>query len=358
MKILINTPFINIPGGVANHYLGLKDYFSSKVIYNQFHTRSSIYEIFKSKIIYLLAVPLLIIINYLKFIYLLLKYNRPIVLLNPSFGKTGLQRDALYLKIAKLFQCKVVVFIHGWDKKFLKKVLNKTEPFNNIWHKADAYFVLAHEFKSYLKQLGIKVPIHLTTTKVDDKLVEDIKTKEIEEINTILFLARVEKAKGVFETIDSFELLQKKHPNLRLRIVGNGTALDDAINYVNNMNLKNVTFTGQLSGERLKEEFINADLYILPTYGEGMPTSVLEAMAFGLPIISRPVGGLVDFFEDDKMGYLIESLAPVDYCNKIDCLINDIGRTNEIIKYNMQYAREHFMASKVGKALETQLNDI
>ncbi|MGM0738553.1 MAG: deoxynucleoside kinase, partial [Bacteroidota bacterium] len=64
----------------------------------------------------------------------------------------------------------------------------------------------------YLEKLNIKAPIHLTTTKVNDQLLEDVPTKKIEEIKTILFLARVEKAKGIFTTIDTFQIISQKYP--------------------------------------------------------------------------------------------------------------------------------------------------
>lgn len=359
MKILINTPFITSPAGVANHYLGLKDYFSKDVIYNQYYTRFYIRKTLKSKIFYITATPFAFIFNYLKFVFLIIKHKRPIVLLNPSFGKTALKRDAKYLKIANFLGCKVAVFIHGWDKDYLQTVLNNKILFSQAWYKADAYFVLATEFKDYLLQLGIKAPIHLTSTKVNDKLVDGIETKNIEKIKTLLFLARVEKAKGIFTAIDAFEIVSKKYPYLKLKVVGRGNALAEAKEYANKKDLQSIVFTGPLSGDALKTEFTNADLYILPTtHGEGMPTSVLEAMAFGLPVITRPVGGLVDFFENGKMGYMIESLNPADYAEKIEFLINNLDKTNEIANYNMQYAGKHFMASKVAKELEEILSRI
>ena len=125
---------------------------------------------------------------------------------------------------------------------------------------------------------------------------------------------------------------------MKLQVVGEGNALVEAETYTKNKGIKNVRFTGPLSGDALKTEFINADLYILPTtHGEGMPTSVLEAMAFGIPVITRPVGGLVDFFENGKMGYMIESLEPKDYAEKIELLINDLEKliTYQLIMQNM-----------------------
>lgn len=357
-KILINTPFINYPGGVANHYLGLRLHFSKNVVYNQFYTSSNVKKIFYNKPIYKIFLPIFYMLNLIKYLSLTIFLFQPIVVLNPSFRKTALKRDLIYIRIAKFFGCKVAVFMHGWDKEYLNLVLTNKEYFSSSWKKVDLYFVLANEFKEYLIKLGFKSPIHLTTTKVNDKLIEGVNSKNITKIKTILFLARVEKAKGIITTIEALELLNQKYPEINLRVVGSGNYLEETKKYCNDRKIDNIIFTGPLFGEDLKNEFINADLYILPSHGEGMPTSVLEAMAFGLTVITRPVGGLVDFFENDKMGYMIESLDAKDYAEKIEYLINNIEKANEISKYNMKYAKNHFIAPKVAKRLEDILTKI
>lgn len=354
MKILINTPPITSPAGVSSHYLGLRPYFSKNVIYNQYITGNFLKRKLKLHFLYKPARFLALGYDIIKFIFLVLIHKRPIILLNPSFGKDALKRDVLFLSIAKFLGCKVAVFLHGWDKGYLTTVLNGEDHFSTAWGKADAFFVLAKEFKEYLQRLGIEAPIHLTTTKVNDKLLEGLpENRRIDRIQNILFLARVEKAKGIFTTIDIFKLLQEKYSDLKLRVVGGGNMLSRAKTYVSDMGLNNVTFTGPLHGTDLKNEFLAADLYILPTtHGEGMPTSVLEAMAFGLPVITRPVGGLIDFFENDRMGYMLEGLEPEDYVAQIERLIKNVDKANEISSYNKQYAKEHFMATKVAKHLE------
>lgn len=353
MKILINTPFISSPAGVSNHYLGLKDYFSKNVVYNQYWTRNFIRRKIHFRILHKPLRIFFMFYDLIKFIFLIFLYKCPIILLNPSFGRAALKRDSYFLRIGKFFGCKVAVFIHGWDKIYLEKVFAKKESFSNVWYNADAFLVLANEFKTYLEQLKIQSPIYLTTTKVNDKLVEDIPSREFPTISGILFLARIEKAKGIYTSIDTFEILAQKYPQMKLRIVGGGNELEAVKKYTKKKNLANIYIIGPLSGNDLRSEFLNADLYILPTsHGEGMPTSVLEAMAFGLPVITRPVGGLVDFFENDKMGYLIESLNPKEYAEKIELLVNDIDKVNRISNYNIQYAREHFLASKIAKQIE------
>jgi glycosyltransferase involved in cell wall biosynthesis len=360
MKILINTPLISIPAGVSNHYFGLRTYFSKDIIYNQYIPGHYIDQYVKLKPLSRFFRLVTVSFDLFKFIVLLIIFRKPVVLLNPSFDRTALKRDLIYLKIAKFMSCKVAVFFHGWDTIYLESVFKNEKKFSPSWGKADAYFVLAAEFKQYLEKLGVETPIHLTTTKVNDKLIgREIEKKEIQNIKTILFLGRVERDKGIFTTIDAFDILSKKYKDIKLRVVGYGKMLEQAKYYSIKMGLNNITFTGPLYGDDLIKEYLMADLYILPTtHGEGMPTSILEAMAFGLPVITRPVGGLKDFFENNKMGYLIESLEPEDYAQHIESLINDINLAKRMSEYNKKYAKEHFLASKVAQKLELILKTL
>ena len=163
----------------------------------------------------------------------------------------------------------------------------------------------------------------------------------------------------VLKKIKVFKEILKKHPDAKLKIAGNGGALKKVKRNVSNEQIPNIDFLGNVSGDNLIGAFRESSIYILPTtHGEGMPTSILEAMAFGLPIISRPVGGLVDFFEEDKMGYLLESLQPEEYSEKMIQLLENHEKYKAIGTYNHEYAKEYFMASKVALKIEKQLFEL
>ena len=85
-----------------------------------------------------------------------------------------------------------------------------------------------------------------------------------------------------------------------------------------------------------------------------MPTSVLEAMAFGLPIITRSVGSLL-VFEIGKMGDMTESLSPQDFANAVVTYIKDTQLARTVSLYNYNYALSHFMASMVARNIEREL---
>ena len=346
MKILINTPRLIPQGGVANHYIGLSKYWKEEVLYNPIGKKgnkagSGIFRL-----------P----INIFTYIKKIIIFKPDIILLNPSLFRSAVLRDLLFLQIGLLLNKKVSIFFHGFDKKSIDKI--NIKKLSKYLNKCECIFVLGNEFKHIIQSWGVTTPIHLTTTKVDDKLIENFNIKNRQgEINNILFLARITKEKGIFIALEAFSLIQQKYPNLRMRVIGNGPALKDAEMFCQQRHITNVIFLGALSGEKLKDEYKNADLYLFPTFhAEGMPTSVLEAMAFGLPIISRPVGGVCDFFEQEKMGVSIDSLSPEEFANEIEIFINkEKEEIKQISIYNNQFAKKHFLASKVATSIEKTL---
>ena len=123
MRILINTPYIKDLGGVANHYLGLKPHFSKNVKYNQFVTSTTIHRRTSFKLLHKPLGILSLTYDFTEFFFILLFNRFPIILLNPSFVKTALKRDQIFLRIAKLFNCRVASFMHGWNLNFYNEVL-------------------------------------------------------------------------------------------------------------------------------------------------------------------------------------------------------------------------------------------
>src|SRR5438309_1207009 len=101
---------------------------------------------------------------------------------------------------------------------------------------------------------------------------------------TLLFLSRIDKKKGAYETVDAYRMLKKRYPELSLVIAGDGVELPRLRQYVDSHRIDGVSFLGKVSGKAKHDTFELANIYVLPTtYREGMPIAVLEAMAHGLP---------------------------------------------------------------------------
>jgi len=75
-------------------------------------------------------------------------------------------------------------------------------------------------------------------------------------------------------------------------------------------------------------------------------------MAYGLPVVTRPVGGLADFFNNEEHGFITKSLDPIIFANLIERLLLDRELYNKISLSNYQYAQSHFLASSAVLRLE------
>ena len=153
-------------------------------------------------------------------------------------------------------------------------------------------------------------------------------------------------------SLKALAILQEKYPNVHLTVAGTGAALEEARQYVADNRILNVTFAGYVRGEEKAEVYSHAHCCLFPTWHpEGMPITVVEAMAFGLPVITRPVGALADFFRDGEMGFLTESRDPAVFAQLVGRLIEDPELCTRIDHTNRRYAHDRFAASVVAREL-------
>jgi glycosyltransferase involved in cell wall biosynthesis len=333
-------------GGVSNHFYGLARYLPKDQI--RFCYTGGL-----KKINMIIAAPVYIY-QYLLFIYKIARYKPDIINLNPSLDYHAVVRDGILLLISKVVKKKVVIFWHGWKDDFEVKIEKKyLKHFKSVYQRADLFIVLSTDAKKKLIRWGFNQPICLTTTKVDDFLIRKFDIKNKKPTFTVLFLGRLEKTKGIYETLRAFQLSQKKYPDLSLTYAGTGSEENKLREIIEKERIKNVYIKGFVKDDEKIQVLMSAGIFILPSYTEGMPTSLLEAMAFGIPIVTRPVGAIPDFFIEGKMGYLVESKEPIDFAEKIDLLYSDKKNWNDISRYNYNHAVTNFLASRVAKEIMT-----
>ncbi|MCI7556203.1 MAG: glycosyltransferase family 4 protein [Bacteroidales bacterium] len=350
MKLLIVAPSSKLTGGVSFHYKGLQPHWTSEVRYARYGKRPGV------------PAALCLLPDLLAYIWQLIFFRPDVVVVNPSFRPYQLVRDGVYLLLAKAFGRKVVTWFHGWDGTFAERCIASPNMVRRVYGKCSFIYVLSSDFRKQFQSMGIDVPVLLGSTVVDDALLEGFDANErVGEVNNLLYLARIDRAKGIYEAIDAFALAKKSLPELTFTICGSSedaAAVNDVKAYVERIGLGDcVLFQGAVYGERKRQAYAAGDIYILPSYGEGMATSVLEAMAFGLPVISTPYGGIKDFFTNGEMGFLIPSHRPEDIATKIVWLATHPEACHRISRNNSAYAAQHFLASKVAAKFESDLRE-
>lgn len=122
----------------------------------------------------------------------------------------------------------------------------------------------------------------------------------------IAMMGRLCTRKGTYDLVAAFARLAPEFPSARLVLGGDGE-LTEVAAFADAKGVRDrVEIPGWLKGQDKIDVFRAADVYALPSYDEGMPGSVLEAMAAGLPIVATPVGGTADLVVDSRNGFLVE----------------------------------------------------
>ena len=284
----------------------------------------------------------------------LTKLTTDLIILNPSLGRRSFFRDAFLAKYLVYKNIPFVVIFHGWNLQFEKEIDKKfISFFQSTFGKAKKIFVLSNDFKDKLLSWGYQGEVVVTTTTVDAKLFDGSgNTKNRKNENTepqILFLSRLIKDKGIYETISAFNNLINDKIVAKLIIAGSGEELENIVSLVGDN--EHILMAGHVEGQDKIDLYKNCTFYCLPSYSEGLPISVLEAMSFGKPVITTPVGGLKNFFQDGVMGFFVQPKKSSELEVIFRTLLHDEELRNTIGNFNYNYAHQHIMSDKVAQKM-------
>jgi GalNAc-alpha-(1->4)-GalNAc-alpha-(1->3)-diNAcBac-PP-undecaprenol alpha-1,4-N-acetyl-D-galactosaminyltransferase len=157
--------------------------------------------------------------------------------------------------------------------------------------------------------------------KIIPNVVRPLIKTEVKKENWIITIGRLHKEKGIDRLFDVFKKIQK--PDWKLVIVGKGKHETEIINYSKQLGIsENVIFVGKI--ENIEEILSQARIFVLPSYGEGFPNALCEAMSIGLPCLSFDIiAGPRDIIEDNVNGFLIKDGDIDSMVNKINYLIDN-----------------------------------
>lgn len=178
---------------------------------------------------------------------------------------------------------------------------------------ASKIIVLNHEASRYFSNLGVeKEKIQVIPNGIDyGKFVTplpstDFREKYNVEGKTVLFVGLLQQRKGVQYLLKSASRILKEVSDANFLVVGEGEFKRNLIEMSNNLGIKDrVKFTGFLPDKELLEAYALADVFVLPSAFEGLPTVILEAMASGKPVVATNVGGISSVVEDNVTGFLV-----------------------------------------------------
>lgn len=213
-----------------------------------------------------------------------------------------LQRLCLYFKI------KNIIHLHGSEfEKYYNNSNSKTkEKINRLLKDCNSLIVLGKEWEQAIKKIEPSTKIIVIENAI--KIIPDMPKQQKDEFN-ILFLGMLIKRKGVNDLLNAFNSLDPnlaEEKNINLLIAGDGPEKNTLINCMEESVLQQrVHFLGWVDKEGKEELLKKASLFVLPSYNEGLPVAILEAMNYSLPIVSTNVGSIDEAVVENVNGYLI-----------------------------------------------------
>jgi glycosyltransferase involved in cell wall biosynthesis len=174
---------------------------------------------------------------------------------------------------------------------------------------------------------------------IQDQSAATTKKRESSEIPTILFLGKLLEAKGVSTLLEAAENLKFKGVPYRLLIGGNGEAHFFMAESKRRGLSDRVSFLGWVAGDEKLRLLSEADIFVLPSRSEGFPVSIVEAMSFGIPIVSTRIPGVTDAITHDHEGLLVPPDDVVALTGAIASLIDG----DELRGRLSQAARQRFL---------------
>lgn len=313
-KILMVGPDLNGLGGISKviqtwKEINLFSYYNIKFI-------PSVSDFTKNR-------TLFFFINLTKFLFFLC-IDCKLVYVHTALYKS-LYRKLLFLLFSIMLKKKIVLHIHPSTLKRYFSRLNRIEILiiNFIFKRIDIFVVLAEETRKYIKHHFPTKQVHILRNPI---IVEKMKNLDgIKRQNhEVIYLGWYVRYKGIYKLVDAIEILAKKGIEIHLNCYGT-KEIDKLKNYVKTKKLEEYIFVNGWVGEKDKiRALYQSTLLILPSFSEGIPNVILEAMATKTPIVTTPVGGIKDILRNENTAIFIKPGDPNDISEKIlKCLNND-----------------------------------
>jgi glycosyltransferase involved in cell wall biosynthesis len=296
-------------------------------------------------------------------VFLTLKYYLKLYLMcmnNPKVryafligtSDTGIVRDLGYILIMKLFKIEILFNLHGTrninNKNWIIRMLTKCAI------KKSKYILsptqIDKEEACQLSEDMSKVKLFYNSNFINEGSLKNIMKKKSNTFH-IIGIGRLSIAKGAFDLIEVCIDLIKNGNDIRLTWVGKGAYEEDNLKakelIENNTEIqKRINIQANISDEEKYSLLCDSDIFILPSYSDNLPIAILEAMAFGLPVISTIVGAIPEVIENDINGWLLDPGDKNKLKEKIISAYQNQSILHEIGKMNQRKFDKTFNSNK------------
>jgi len=265
--------------------------------------------------------------NFFSLFKSLLKYKPHLVYL-PISQNVAFLRDGIFILVIKLFsKSKIIVHLHGsyfkncYDKSnfIFKKFVDYTLP------RVDSAIVYSRS----LKHIISKWVNNIEFVPIGTTFKTSISNRNNKEIITG-YIGSLTRSKGIEDLVKAANIVLKKYRNIKFKIAGSWRKQEEEIKnkilcFIDENKIDNdIELLGFIPDDSKERFLVNTDIFVFPSWNEGQPLAILEAMAAGCPVIAmKDVGAIPDTVIDGKTGILVEKQSPEEIAEAIIFLIEN-----------------------------------
>lgn len=226
-----------------------------------------------------------------------------------------------------------------WVKKTIEYYLKNSDATFTVSESWRRYYVDTFKLDNVYKvfNLSERKPVQ----------VKDVNVFDGNKVIDFVFLGRVGERKGIYDLLDAIIQHKKELEGKMTLAVGGDGEVEKLQEIIEKEGLgEMVKYVGWISGDAKDELLRKGDVFILPSYNEGMPLSILEAMGYGKPVISTPVAGIPELVYHERNGIMVQ---PGDKDAIYKSLLHYINNQQDVVKHGEESLKviEDFYAEAV-----------
>lgn len=260
---------------------------------------------------------------FFKLCYTLTTYRPKLVYFTIMPTGASFLRDALFTFVIKLFCSKVIFHLHGkgideaaQESKWKRWLYRRTFKGVNV-------ICLSERLTRDIKRVAAQKPFILPN---GIEVQNGTRVHNRNQVPVVIYLSNLGKTKGIEVLLNSFVQLRQRNVAFKGVVVGDSAdyTIEEAVAFCKRSGLEGqVDILGPKFGAEKAKQLCLADVFVLPSFNECFPLTILEAMQVGLPVVATEVGGIPDLISNDKDGLLVRVNDQEDLSRNIERLLTD-----------------------------------
>lgn len=339
-RIIITSPSLDLNRNLGGISTVAGFVISNNKKYHYSHFELGKHDNEKRNVLYLFR----ILKVWVHWFFLMIFGKKLLIHFNIALERRSLIRDSPLLLFAQLLRKQMIIHIHGglymgkeqmpyWIKKILVSVLSGKDPI----------IVLSpEEQESIVRKFRARNVLVLPNSLDLDEAKEFSRVYSHEGTLTLLFLGRIVKDKGIEYIFQALKALKERGFVFKFLMAGSGEDKDKYVERFSEILGPYFEYMGVVSGNAKTALLEKSDVFLLPSFYEGLPVSLLESMSFGLVPIVTGVGSIKSVVTDGNNGIIVEKKSSEDIYEAIIKLIREKDLVEELGINARQYIFEHF----------------